>query len=131
MVLLFNYLKSAWSILLHHSFFNHHLHWVPHELIDVVPHRTCRLDPGSFEQVECTVCLSAIGEDEQIKELRCGHLFHQLCLDQWLGFGNMTCPLCRDCLMSARVVLDIRNELLVFDYFSTRDSQDEGLWWLR
>ncbi|KAI3729569.1 hypothetical protein L6452_18230 [Arctium lappa] len=131
MVLLFKYLKWAWSILLHRSFFNHHLHRIPQELIELMWHRTYGLDPRSFEPVECTVCLSTIGEDEEIKELRCGHLFHRVCLDQWLEFRNTTCPLCRDCLVSSPVVSEIGDELLVFNYFSTSDSHDEGLWWLR
>ncbi|KAJ9547165.1 hypothetical protein OSB04_019708 [Centaurea solstitialis] len=120
------YLKWAWSILLHHSFFNHHLRRVPQELIELGSHGRCGLDLGSFELVECSVCLSTIGEDEEIKVLRCGHLFHRVCLDQWLEIWNTTCPLCRDCLVSAQVVSEIGNEFLVFDYFLTSNSQDEG-----
>ncbi|KAL6226058.1 hypothetical protein ACLB2K_000023 [Fragaria x ananassa] len=38
----------------------------------------------SFEE-ECAVCLTKIEEGEEIRELRCAHLFHKACLDRWTG----------------------------------------------
>ncbi|XP_062190092.1 E3 ubiquitin-protein ligase At1g63170-like [Phragmites australis] len=46
--------------------------------------------------VECVFCLSGIEEGEEIRELRCRHLFHRGCLDRWLMARPLaTCPLCR------------------------------------
>ncbi|XP_024989901.1 RING-H2 finger protein ATL8-like [Cynara cardunculus var. scolymus] len=121
-------LRWAWSFLLHRSFFHHQLHGVSQGFES----SQLGFEPTSMEQVECVVCLSTIGEDDEMKELRCGHLFHEACLDRWLGFRNRTCPLCRDSLVApARAVSEFGHELLVFDFCSTSDTRNEGTWWLR
>lgn len=43
----------------------------------------------------CTVCLTRFHPDTEINTLTCGHLFHKLCLEKWLHYWNITCPLCR------------------------------------
>ncbi|XP_074569239.1 uncharacterized protein LOC141825750 [Curcuma longa] len=48
--------------------------------------------------VVCVFCLSDIEEGEEVRELRCQHLFHRRCLDPWLALRRATCPLCRDAL---------------------------------
>ncbi|CAL5071063.1 unnamed protein product [Urochloa decumbens] len=52
------------------------------------------------EQEECVLCLSAIDEGSEVRELRCRHLFHRPCLDRWLLLAA-TCPLCRRRLTAA------------------------------
>ncbi|XP_058079872.1 RING-H2 finger protein ATL80-like [Magnolia sinica] len=66
------------------------------EELNVVHFRGGR--PESDEQEECVVCLSKIEEGEEIRELRCEHLFHRACLDQWIGSRHGTCPICRGSL---------------------------------
>lgn len=129
MALFSKYLKWTWSILLHHSFFHHHLHGIPKELLEFESSHT-RFDPGCFEQVECVVCLSIIGEDEDMRELRCGHLFHRACLDQWLWLKNVTCPLCRDSLVLPTVVSQIGGDLFMSNYYLTSDYGEYRLWWI-
>ncbi|KAL7590090.1 hypothetical protein Lser_V15G37030 [Lactuca serriola] len=102
-------LKWAWSFLLHQCFFHHQLQ----NLQGLATNQT-RFEATCMEQVECVVCLSMIGEDEEIRELRCGHLFHEACLDRWIRFRNRTCPLCRDNLVLAGVVSQLGHEVLVF-----------------
>ncbi|XP_062208089.1 RING-H2 finger protein ATL74-like [Phragmites australis] len=48
---------------------------------------------------ECVFCLSAIRDGEEVRELRCRHVFHRACLDAWLVRPRATCPLCRDRLL--------------------------------
>ncbi|KAK7170526.1 hypothetical protein R3I94_000659 [Phoxinus phoxinus] len=43
---------------------------------------------------KCTICLSILEEGEDVRRLPCMHLFHQLCVDQWL-LTNKKCPICR------------------------------------
>ncbi|KAJ9708049.1 hypothetical protein PVL29_000219 [Vitis rotundifolia] len=43
---------------------------------------------------ECVVCLCKIEGGEEIRELRCDHLFHRVCQDRWLQYKHTTCPLC-------------------------------------
>ncbi|KAF2751485.1 hypothetical protein M011DRAFT_115587 [Sporormia fimetaria CBS 119925] len=42
----------------------------------------------------CVICLDEIDLDAQIRPLRCCHIFHQTCLDDWYGRLNEYCPLC-------------------------------------
>ncbi|XP_034046041.1 E3 ubiquitin-protein ligase Arkadia isoform X2 [Thalassophryne amazonica] len=53
-------------------------------------------DEGADEDMEekCTICLSILEEGEDVRRLPCMHLFHQLCVDQWL-LTNKKCPICR------------------------------------
>ncbi|XP_051946547.1 E3 ubiquitin-protein ligase Arkadia isoform X4 [Xyrauchen texanus] len=53
-------------------------------------------DEGAEEDTEekCTICLSILDEGEDVRRLPCMHLFHQLCVDQWL-LTNKKCPICR------------------------------------
>lgn len=44
----------------------------------------------------CLVCLCDFEPDEETRKLvKCGHLFHRECIDQWLTTGRNSCPLCR------------------------------------
>ncbi|GBO27726.1 hypothetical protein AVEN_212194-1 [Araneus ventricosus] len=47
--------------------------------------------PTAFE---CPICLDTSFRQDQIKRLRCSHVFHQSCIDKWL-YNNRSCPLCR------------------------------------
>ncbi|XP_005998786.1 E3 ubiquitin-protein ligase Arkadia isoform X2 [Latimeria chalumnae] len=51
---------------------------------------------GAEEDTEekCTICLSILEEGEDVRRLPCMHLFHQVCVDQWL-ITNKKCPICR------------------------------------
>ncbi|RWV97518.1 hypothetical protein BHE74_00048635 [Ensete ventricosum] len=51
------------------------------------------------EAVDCVFCLCGIEEDDEVRELRCEHLFHRRCLDRWLAHRRAVCPLCRDALV--------------------------------
>lgn len=43
----------------------------------------------------CTICQEELKISEQVKKLRCGHLYHGDCIDPWLSARN-TCPVCRE-----------------------------------
>ncbi|KAI5243141.1 hypothetical protein E4T43_04341 [Aureobasidium subglaciale] len=44
----------------------------------------------------CLVCLCDFEQDEEARRLvKCNHLFHKECIDQWLTKGRNSCPLCR------------------------------------
>ncbi|CAH8382845.1 unnamed protein product [Eruca vesicaria subsp. sativa] len=52
------------------------------------------------EDSECSVCLSKFEEDSEVNKLNCGHLFHKTCLEKWIDYWNITCPLCRTPLVA-------------------------------
>ena len=42
----------------------------------------------------CSICQDSIKENVIVREMDCGHKFHQKCLDTWLE-TNFICPVCR------------------------------------
>lgn len=42
----------------------------------------------------CSICLACYALGEQLRVLRCGHYFHQRCVDTWLLQHRNCCPLC-------------------------------------
>jgi len=52
----------------------------------------------SFAEQPCHVCLEDMDEGAELGELRCGHIFHAQCIQDWLARGR-GCPLrCREAL---------------------------------
>uniref|UniRef100_A0A1J3JM57 E3 ubiquitin-protein ligase n=1 Tax=Noccaea caerulescens TaxID=107243 RepID=A0A1J3JM57_NOCCA len=49
----------------------------------------------SGEDASCCICLAKYGDDEEVRELPCAHVFHVVCVDKWLKI-NATCPLCKN-----------------------------------
>ncbi|KAI5815482.1 hypothetical protein BZA77DRAFT_226068, partial [Pyronema omphalodes] len=43
----------------------------------------------------CAICLDTLEDDEDIRGLTCGHVFHSVCLDPWLTTRRACCPLCK------------------------------------
>lgn len=89
---------------------------------------------------ECAVCLCKIKQGDEVKELRCNHFFHGVCLDKWFGYKHSTCPLCR-CSVAAPpppppLPTPSRNSdefgvhLLCFNFSSIRSSERTS-WGLR
>lgn len=58
----------------------------------------CKPMGDSGELVQCAVCLCNIEEGEEMRELRCELHFHRGCLEAWLGYRHLTCPICREAL---------------------------------
>ncbi|XP_052195680.1 RING-H2 finger protein ATL80-like [Diospyros lotus] len=48
---------------------------------------------------ECAICLAEYAEGDEIRVLpQCGHGFHAVCVDTWLG-SHSSCPSCRQILV--------------------------------
>ncbi|KAL2510052.1 E3 ubiquitin-protein ligase [Forsythia ovata] len=80
--------------------------------------------------VECAVCLCKIEEGDEIRELRCDHLFHKVCLDRWLSYGHTTCPLCRNNLKLPPFLEEFHHEVILLNFCAT-SSREPCTWWLR
>ena len=48
---------------------------------------------NQFDNYECFICIDEFKENELLKQLKCGHIFHKECLSQWLLNQN-NCPVC-------------------------------------
>ena len=44
---------------------------------------------------QCAICLNEVRRTRKNVPLRCGHLFHSHCLQNWKDKGKQTCPVCR------------------------------------
>ncbi|XXG50879.1 hypothetical protein AAC387_Pa02g4779 [Persea americana] len=67
-----------------------------HDELIAANYRRSMGKPDDGELVGCAVCLCPIEEGEEIWELACDHVFHRECLDTWLRYGRISCPLCRE-----------------------------------
>lgn len=54
-------------------------------------------DGNSDQDDKCAICLGDYEQDEEVKNMPCGHLFHSECLGRWLKI-NRTCPICKQSL---------------------------------
>jgi len=47
--------------------------------------------------LDCPICINKIESNEYIRKLKCNHLFHKKCVDNWLkkNIENASCPMCR------------------------------------
>lgn len=43
----------------------------------------------------CTICFEAMEDDQDVRLLTCGHIFHSECVDPWLTGRRAYCPLCK------------------------------------
>lgn len=43
---------------------------------------------------DCSICLEQFSEGDTVKKLKCKHIFHPECIQQWLS-KEASCPLCR------------------------------------
>ena len=126
--LVYTHLKWVLDFLTYYPF-NNKLHDSHFPIIGEM-YNTC-ITTCSDEDVECVVCLSKIEEGDEIRVLRCDHMYHKNCLDKWVGFKKHTCPLCRESLRPKRAITEHGAEVLEFDFFAIRKDQDRDDWWLR
>ncbi len=50
-------------------------------------------DDDDDDEHECPICYGGFTEDDNVRILRCGHVYHLSCVDQWLGSKSI-CPTC-------------------------------------
>ncbi|KAI4292351.1 hypothetical protein PAPHI01_1625 [Pancytospora philotis] len=53
-----------------------------------------------MQLADCSVCLDGYASAQELRRLRCNHVFHKACIDSWL-LQNPKCPICRDAVASA------------------------------
>ena len=48
-----------------------------------------------YKDKDCNICIENYNQNESIKVLPCGHLFHLDCIKNWLCNEKVNCPVCR------------------------------------
>ena len=57
---------------------------------------TAKITQGQVdEECSCAVCLKVYVVDEEVKQLTCGHCYHESCIMDWLK-EKAICPMCRN-----------------------------------
>ena len=52
------------------------------------------------DNYQCIICMENFSENELVKQLLCGHIFHGDCIDHWLT-QQKNCPFCKaDCIIN-------------------------------
>lgn len=69
------------------------------ELLDSVT-ETVFFSPISCSNQSCSICLENFEDDDEIRKLRCAHIFHKTCVDEWLTKHQTSCPICRSSLIA-------------------------------
>ena len=68
---------------------------------------------------QCSICLNDVRETRNSKAIRCGHVFHSHCLENWKKMGKVTCPICRKVFDGSK----FRVQITVFnDYEATSNT---------
>ena len=60
-----------------------------------------------FDGDTCSICLEDVTSKGSSRKLKCGHMFHNKCVSQWLNSGNENahcCPLCRKPWRTPKVI---------------------------
>lgn len=48
-----------------------------------------------FDSGSCTICLETFEDDDVVRGLICGHVFHSECVDPWFTRRRACCPICK------------------------------------
>jgi len=66
---------------------------------ELLEHTTLRVHTENDEEpLTCSICRSDITEGCIVRELRCSHVYHAGCIDQWLS-THSSCPMCREAIV--------------------------------
>jgi hypothetical protein len=60
-----------------------------------VSHTKSRIfQADGHEEIWCCICLEFYQNGDQVKYLRCNHIYHESCIDEWFYYSSF-CPLCK------------------------------------
>ena len=60
-------------------------------------------------QNKCSICQEEYNNEDNIRKLKCDHIFHINCIDVWLLEYNYKCPICRNECGEYEAKIDIEN----------------------
>jgi hypothetical protein len=57
------------------------------------------------EALDCAICIVSIEKDDEVYPLKCKHVYHKDCLDEWCRHKE-DCPVCRETIPVAQTTCD-------------------------
>ena len=77
------------------------------KLLRTIPKLTYSNESMAEKFSDCVICLTEFVVGDEIRVLpRCGHCFHVVCIDKWIG-SQFTCPSCRQKLLKTTIRCDV------------------------
>lgn len=58
------------------------------------------------KEKRCSICLDDFNDKDLVYLLECKHLFHKICIDEWLTKYNYNCPICRKKLGKGEPIIE-------------------------
>ena len=60
---------------------------------------------------QCAICLNEVRSTRTNPPIRCGHMFHSHCLEEWKHKGKNTCTICRKVfdVSQFKVIVTVQN----------------------
>jgi hypothetical protein len=55
----------------------------------------CKVGINKLELPNCCICISEISLKQKTILIKCGHMYHDKCLIEWLRGNTKSCPMCR------------------------------------
>lgn len=65
------------------------------ETVYSVHHPPENIESPHFSSGSCAICLEEFEDQDVVRGLICGHVFHKTCVDPWLSNRKACCPLCK------------------------------------
>ncbi|EXL39385.1 hypothetical protein FOCG_18009 [Fusarium oxysporum f. sp. radicis-lycopersici 26381] len=50
----------------------------------------------------CAICIEVLGDQDDVRRLKCKHVFHTSCIDSWFRKHHVDCPLCKSIFIPDR-----------------------------
>ncbi|RFU24902.1 hypothetical protein B7463_g11432, partial [Scytalidium lignicola] len=50
----------------------------------------------------CVICLEVLVDQDDVRQLKCKHVFHSTCIDSWFQKYRVDCPLCKSIFIPNR-----------------------------
>ena len=64
--------------------------------IGLIQHLPTGSYDGSKKNRECVICMNEFLVGDIVRYLPCLHIYHTVCIDDWLMRGSFTCPSCME-----------------------------------
>lgn len=58
--------------------------------------------------IDCGICYEKLGDDREIIATKCGHLYHKVCIMEWLQ-RSLSCPECRQPVRKGELIAIFMN----------------------
>jgi hypothetical protein len=98
------FLRQSMSIVILNNIFNSNNNMEDVKLI-LSEEELNKIPTNTFKNIDdnlkdssnkCSICQDNYNNNDNVKILKCNHIYHSDCIDNWLGNHSHKCPYCRE-----------------------------------